>query len=212
MKSKNLCVIILLGVVTFAPGAQALTFGFAADDPNPVITTPYEGFIWSGGLGGASWVNGSVLPLTSAPNASLGYAWSNDGTSLSMQLDSSGTFTLNSLDLFGDAAANGGIPGQVTIEGFLAGVEVDSFTTPILDSLSSTAFTEFTLDFADIDTVTLSESGAGDRENILVTDVTIEEQAQGVPEPGSFALLASGLLGFGLVRRRRRQVAPTLSI
>jgi len=47
---------------------------------------------------------------------------------------------------------------------------VDTFTTPILDSLTRNAFTTFTFDWANIDMVTFSTNRL---ENVLLTDVTV---------------------------------------
>lgn len=42
-----------------------------------------------------------------------------------------------------------------------------------------------------------------------ITSVTISPHPQGLPEPGALALFGLGLVGFGMVRRRRRTVRPS---
>ena len=191
--------IVLLLVLFGALGATNATaqtkFGFAGDT-NQFITN-YEGFTWSGST---SWVNGTVGPLPGAPSAPLVYAWSNGGANLSMT--SSTTFTFNSIALYGDASRWGGTPQSATIEGLLNGSLVDSYTTPVLDTLDALdAFTTFDLNWTGINEVTFSTNNA---ENLLLTDVTVNEPVV-TPEPGSFILMltGSGLLGFRLVRRKR---------
>jgi hypothetical protein len=119
-------------------------FGFAAD-PNQFITS-YQGFTWSGTDGSLSWVNGTVTNLDSGvPAAPLGYTWSNSASDLTMQL-TTGTFTINSVDLaggFGSAAS-------VTIDGFKSGILLDSFTTPALAPLPNSSYSTFTLGWTDL--------------------------------------------------------------
>lgn len=179
--------------------ANALTFGFAAN-PNAVIdTSSYQGFNWSGSEPTGSWVNGSVpgFGLPGAPSAPLGYAWSNGSANLQMSLAGPGTFTFNSVELYADASQWGGTPSAATIQGWLGGVLVDSFTTPVLDSLPRGAFSLFTLNWQGIDAVTFAAT-----ENLLLTSITIDEQPNGVPEPATLVLLCFGLAALGFFGRK----------
>jgi hypothetical protein len=155
--------------------AHADTFGFGAVTSD--FITSYHGFTWSCDTTN-SWVNGSVHPLGGAPNAPVGYAWSNGGVSLSMS--SSGTFTFKSIALYGDSTVFGGTPEPDTVQGWLAGSMVDTFTTPILDSLTRNVFTTFTFDWANIDMVTFSTNRL---ENVLLTDVTVIVPVNVAPVP-----------------------------
>jgi hypothetical protein len=207
----------------FTSHGHAATFGFAAD-PNEFISN-YEGFIWSGDYGSTSWVNGSVVPIvpdttcpscaTSTPAAPLGYAWSNGGTNVSMNLATAGTFILNSIALYGNMDLTGpaGSPSAVLIEGLLNGVVVDTYVTPVLDTLIN--FTTLILNWSNINEVTFSDTAGEFTENILITDVNVSSVP--VPPPTSvpevnaksgtavIALLL-GVLALAGERRRRQAV------
>jgi hypothetical protein len=175
--------------------ARATTFGFAAD-PNTFITD-YQGFDF--GPSSNSWVNGSKISANATPSTSLGYAWSNGGGALTMSLASPGTFTFNSVDLFQNAAAQGAPAQSVTVQGLLAGVVVDTFTTPALSS--TTAFTTFDFDWTGIDELTFSAT----LDNLALTNFVVNEAAPAnVPEPASGLLLLSASAGLGIFRWRRK--------
>ena len=174
--------------------AYATTFGFAAD-PNHFITT-YQGFDF--GPFTTSWVNGTVAPANATPAAALGYAWSNGGQALTMTLAAPGSFTLNSVDLFQNAAAQSQPAQSVTITGLLSGVPVDTYTTPPLSS--TTAFTTFTLNWTGIDELTFSAT----LDNLALTNFVVNEAVPSIPEPFRAALLGTSLLGLGALKRRCR--------
>ena len=191
---------LILLIVTQA-NAAPITFGFAAD-PEEFVAS-YAGFIWSGEGGSNSLVNGTVVPLVPAPTfpppppvAPLGYAWSNDGDAFSMSLAAPGTFTFDSIALYADAAlwSPGAVgPGILTIDGWLNGSIVDTYTTPILDSLPRGLYTTFDFDWSGIDTVTFAGPyPPGGNENVVITDVTVDDLPPipaSVPEPSTLTLL-----------------------
>lgn len=112
---------MLLGAAIALPATecQASVFGFGAD-PDTFITS-YQGFAWSGSGGAYSWVNGAIAAILDnpvpAPDAPLGYAWSNSAANLSMS--STVAFSINSVDVYADNAEWGtGLPTlPLTIDG-----------------------------------------------------------------------------------------------
>jgi len=117
-----------------------------------------------------------------------------------MSLATAGTFTFNSIALYGNVNLSGpaSSPSAVLIEGLLGGAVVDTYTTPVLDTL--TDFTTFTLHWSHIDEVAFADTAGEYTENILFTDVNVS----GIPvsEPSALALFVTCLVGLGLLRFR----------
>lgn len=194
MKKEILFVTFIVAFLSIGK-AQATLIGFAAD-PSDYITD-YAGFNWTGASGDFSWVNGTVNPLSSAPSAPLGYAWSNGGADLEFSLASPGTFSFNSFGVYADSSLWGGSSSILTIEGYSSGILVETFSTPSLDGLLRDVFTDFILNWSNIDTVKFSEIP---NQNILLTNLDLEINS--VPEPSILALLSFGLFGIGVARRK----------
>lgn len=74
----------------------------------------------------------------------------------------------------------------------------------VLDSIASYDFTQFTLPstFTNLVSVTFTAQGRGDTPEFLIDDIAVNTDRV-VPEPGTLALIAGGLLGAGVARRRR---------
>ena len=74
----------------------------------------------------------------------------------------------------------------------------------VLDSIASYDFSQFSLPstFANLVAVTFTAQGRGDTPEFLIDDIVVNTDRV-VPEPGTLALIAGGLLGAGIARRRR---------
>lgn len=186
--NQQLCMHIMKKIIAAvalsvsAVAAHATTFGFSDSDQSFITNT--HDFMFSGGYGDYSWINGSFADL-GAPVTTLGYAWSNGATDLSMA-SPTGAFTFNSVSLYESS------PAEVTLTGFLHGSLVESYTATLLDG----AFSTVALDWSSIDQIVFSTNGMA---NLFVTDITVN--AAHLPEPDSIVLLGLGLVGVAAVRR-----------
>jgi PEP-CTERM motif len=199
-------VIASLSLLLLPCEGRASVFGFAAD-PNPFVTiSSYQGFTWSGA---GSWVNGTVIPIpvllggVAPPAAPLGYAWSTGGQTLSMS--SLLTFTINSVDIYGDHISFGGTTEALTVEGFTSGIMVDSLVVPVLDNLPRNQFSTLALGWAGIDELTFSTSSGDTYENLLLTNFVVNDALGAVPEPSTWAMMILGFAGVGFMAYRRRK-------
>jgi len=109
-----------------------------------------------------------------------------------------GDFSFDTFDL----SANNGVT-QYTLTGTLGGAPVFSVSSSLSPPLSGFAFSTITPGTnADIvDAVTLAFTTAGTSFN--VDNIAVAPANAPVPEPASLALLGTGLLGLGMIGRRK---------
>jgi hypothetical protein len=202
---------LLVGAGFYIQPAAALTIGFDDLTDNGFgtpIANGYQGLNWVGWqvLNTPDFTtnvgpNGAAAGTVSPPNI----AW--DAYGALAKITSATPFTLVFADL--TAFWNDGL--QVTVAGYLDGVQQDSVT----DTVSSTAPILETFDFANIDEIDISATGGTQNPNysgagfdVAVDNLTITPMPVPAPPigatPASFAVVAAGLVGMTLIRRRRR--------
>ena len=130
---------------------------------------------------------------------------------LTMTEASGAVFSLESF-FAGGRTADFNPAGAVTIYSVATSIDIvgmlfgggSVLSSVVLDSIASYDFTQFTLpsSFANLVSVTFTAQGDGDKPEFLIDDIAVNSDRV-VPEPGSLALIAGGLIGAGLSRRRR---------
>lgn len=197
----------LLAAVSFGTtGARATTLTFDDLTSEANISTAYNGLIFSNmavKLKSLSFPSGYVNGTVSG-NSSI---YNNLGLGASFSATNFGTFTLN--DFYLTAAVNNGL--EVDVTGSLGGNTLYSKTFFV----STTSPTLELVDWAGIDTVSFSSSGgtldptAGlhyvTGAQFVIDNVRINEALTpvgAVPEPGTLALLGTGLASLAAMRRR----------
>lgn len=187
MRFAFVAAFVTLGASGLAAGATTITFS-GLPNGNPPVTTYTEGGytvnVIAGSFDGTSG-NGVPPPSIYTPNGS--------GT---IDVTNGGLFDFSSVAL-GNGAFSG--TANFTITGILNGVDLFTAT----ESVGAFAFNtySFPTDSAiAIDTLQIAASGDANIDNINVNAIV---PAAAAPEPSSFALLGTGLLGVaGMLKRR----------
>lgn len=180
--------------------AEIINFeGAVADHVTGIhVEQGYKGFDWTGGLGNSSWVlvtAGDGQDHFSAHSGNQ-YVWSDTGTPLT--LSNSSAFDLNSLWIEASSTSS----KTEVAEGFLNGVQIYSKTFTVDDN-----YTELDLNFAGIDTLTLSPTGSdGVLFNVVIDDINVTTGVTpSVPDGGATSsMLGVALAAIGAVRRKLR--------
>jgi hypothetical protein len=203
--ARSTVVALLVLLPSIAP-AQTITFeglGDGAGVPN--------------GYAGLNWQNMYTLNATTYVGGNSGYNHGrvsgdmvayNGFADPAAVLEGTSPFTLNSG--WFTAAWNDGL--QLDMTGYVGGVAT-YFASNILNT-NGPSF--LTFDWMNLSSVSFASSGGVDNESLsgsgehfAVDDLTVNAEVTAAPEPASVVLLATGLLGVGVVARRRRKRSLT---
>jgi hypothetical protein len=192
--SRRLLTLVAAAALPAAAHAQVIDFD---DIPTPGYQQldTYHGFTWANMFVLRAGTSFAPVAAASSPNV----IFPGFGSLSGFAPTAGGTFTLGSID-FTQWAPFGGSPApSTTVTGLLAGVQLFQTTVALGPSYATTVF-----NWTGIDQVMLDQGGAGwfAADNV-VTNIESSGPVTSTPEPATYALVAGGLVAFGIVRRRR---------
>ena len=198
LKQKIFLAGVVAGLCLAGPvNAEIITFDDVTVDNNQAIVSPYDGLNWN---------NVNIMPdnvegdetgynngVVSAPNT----AYDASGSGRAACSAVSGNVALNSAYFTGAWGAQ-----NVTVDGFVNGVEVDSVTFAVLE----TAPTLETFNWSGLTSVSWKGSGPanGYAAQVVVDNISLTLSASAVPEMSSWAMLLAGFAALGFAGYRRK--------
>ena len=189
---KSFGSVILLCLVSSAASADIITFETAPLGPS-------SSFVLGGVTFSAVGGSGAIIRATN-PNGTQGII-DNNATRLELRADFSSLQNFVSVDL-GDFNAD---PDLLVLRAFnSANVLLGLSSIPIDGSF--TGMLTLSVTVPNIAYVTFgSEAPSLGGSSVYADNLTFNTAVNTAPEPGSLALVATGMTAFGLVRRRRRR-------
>ena len=176
--------LVLATLLSCGSIAQAGVITF--DNPGAIVIDPVTNVASYSEAGFV--ISGDAATFLTLADGLVGFS----GAPLSLKPEAGGLFSLFGLDSeFFDIGFDE-VPGDLSVTGLLDGVPVVS----TLLALGSSASTTFGSDWAKLTEVSFIATSAFKLDNIA---------ANGVPEPGSAALVALALLGLAMQGGRRRR-------